>query len=68
MSVFKGSWYRNGVRLARTDLIVIRAEGDKHSLTAKNLTVDDAAEFSFNAEECQTSANIVVKGKLKFCI
>uniref|UniRef100_H2YLF7 Uncharacterized protein n=1 Tax=Ciona savignyi TaxID=51511 RepID=H2YLF7_CIOSA len=56
-----GSWFRNGVKLARTDLIVIRAEAEKHTLVVKNLTVDDAAEFEFTCDGCQSVANVIVK-------
>ena len=67
-SLLTGSWFRNGVKLSRSESIVIRVVGETHTLIAKNLTVDDNnAEFSFSADGCQSSAVVTVKGKLVRC-
>ena len=53
------------MKLSRSECIVIRTEGAAHTLTVKNLTVDDNdAEFSFSANGCQSSAVVTVKGDL----
>jgi len=64
-----GSWFRNGVKLSRSESTAIRTDGKTHTLVMKNLTADDNnAEFSFSADGCQSSAVLTVKGKLlTFC-
>lgn len=59
--LFLGSWYRNGVKLSRSDSVKIRAEDTKHILIISDVTPDEAAEFAFVAAELKTAAQLTVK-------
>lgn len=59
--LFLGSWYRNGVKLSRSDSVKIRAEDTKHLLIISDVTPDEAAEFAFVAADLKTTAQLTVK-------
>ena len=59
---FIGSWFKDGVKLVRSEDLLIRVDQTEHVLMMKSLSVDESAEVTFVAEGCQSIANLFVKG------
>ncbi|XP_062424696.1 obscurin isoform X3 [Rhea pennata] len=55
------TWHRNGVKIEASKKYVISQKDSNHSLTITDLTVEDAAEISANAEGVESSANLKVR-------
>ncbi|ESO03551.1 hypothetical protein HELRODRAFT_191869 [Helobdella robusta] len=54
------TWYRNDEEIKPSDKFVITEEGGKATLTIKDLTLDDASEFSCKIGDRSTSAKLQV--------
>lgn len=57
------TWFRNGVKIEASKKYVISQKDTNHSLTITDLTLEDAAEISANAEGVESTANLRVRGK-----
>ncbi len=58
-------WLRNGKKIPKSDKnVTISAEGPKHSLTLKDVKVDDSAEFTAKVGDVSTAAKLTVQGQL----
>uniref|UniRef100_A0A672TQ42 Obscurin n=1 Tax=Strigops habroptila TaxID=2489341 RepID=A0A672TQ42_STRHB len=54
-------WIRNGVKIEASKKYVISQKDANHSLTITDLTLEDAAEISANAEGVESTANLRVR-------
>lgn len=61
------TWLRNGVKIEASKKYVISHKDTNHSLTITDLTLEDAAEISANAEGVKSTANLRVRGKRWSC-
>ncbi|XP_074841400.1 obscurin isoform X2 [Carettochelys insculpta] len=55
------TWHRNGVKIEASKKYVISQKGTSHSLTITDLTLEDAAEISANAEGVESKASLTVR-------
>ncbi|XP_010016327.1 PREDICTED: obscurin-like, partial [Nestor notabilis] len=55
------TWLRNGVKIEASKKCVISQKDANHSLTITDLTLEDAAEISANAEGVKSTANLRVR-------
>uniref|UniRef100_A0A8B9MBB1 Obscurin, cytoskeletal calmodulin and titin-interacting RhoGEF n=1 Tax=Accipiter nisus TaxID=211598 RepID=A0A8B9MBB1_9AVES len=55
------TWLRNGVKIEASKKYVISHTDTNHSLTITDLTLEDAAEISANAEGVKSTANLRVR-------
>ncbi|PKK31946.1 obscurin, cytoskeletal calmodulin and titin-interacting RhoGEF, transcript variant X6 [Columba livia] len=55
------TWFRNGVKIEASKKYVISQKDTNHSLTITDLTLEDAAEISANAEGVESKANLRVR-------
>uniref|UniRef100_A0A8V1A4K7 non-specific serine/threonine protein kinase n=1 Tax=Gallus gallus TaxID=9031 RepID=A0A8V1A4K7_CHICK len=55
------TWFRNGVKIEASKKYVISQKDTNHSLTITDLTLEDAAEISANAEGVESTANLRVR-------
>ncbi|XP_035173164.1 obscurin isoform X6 [Oxyura jamaicensis] len=55
------TWLRNGVKIEASKKYVISQKDTNHSLTITDLTLEDAAEISANAEGVESTANLRVR-------
>uniref|UniRef100_A0A8C4UI32 Obscurin n=1 Tax=Falco tinnunculus TaxID=100819 RepID=A0A8C4UI32_FALTI len=55
------TWLRNGVKIEASKKYVISQKDTSHSLTITDLTLEDAAEISANAEGVESKANLRVR-------
>ncbi|XP_021244944.1 obscurin isoform X10 [Numida meleagris] len=55
------TWFRNGVKIEASKKYVISQKDTEHSLTITDLTLEDAAEISANAEGVESTANLRVR-------
>ncbi|XP_010295196.1 PREDICTED: obscurin-like, partial [Phaethon lepturus] len=55
------TWLRNGVKIEASKKYVISQKDTSHSLTITDLTLEDAAEISANAEGVESTANLRVR-------
>lgn len=61
------TWLRNGVKIEASKKYVISQKDTNHSLTITDLTLEDAAEISANAEGVESTANLRVRGRRRQC-
>ena len=58
------TWLRNDEELSPDDArFEIKKEGKKHTLIIKNITLEDAANFSFKVGDFTSEAKLEVTGK-----
>ncbi|XP_074757193.1 obscurin isoform X8 [Athene noctua] len=55
------TWFRNGVKIEGSKKYVISQKDTNHSLTITDLTLEDAAEISANAENVESKASLRVR-------
>uniref|UniRef100_A0A8C0EE14 Obscurin n=1 Tax=Bubo bubo TaxID=30461 RepID=A0A8C0EE14_BUBBB len=55
------TWLRNGVKIEGSKKYVISQKDTNHSLTITDLTLEDAAEISANAENVESTASLRVR-------
>ncbi|XP_053913944.1 obscurin isoform X11 [Cuculus canorus] len=55
------TWLRNGVKIEASKKYAISQKDTNHSLTITDLTLEDAAEISANAEGVESTANLRVR-------
>uniref|UniRef100_A0A8C3F8R5 Obscurin, cytoskeletal calmodulin and titin-interacting RhoGEF n=1 Tax=Chrysemys picta bellii TaxID=8478 RepID=A0A8C3F8R5_CHRPI len=55
------TWHRNGVKIEASKKHVISQKDTNHSLTITDLTLEDAAEISANAEGVESKATLTVR-------
>ncbi|KAG6929398.1 obscurin, cytoskeletal calmodulin and titin-interacting RhoGEF, partial [Chelydra serpentina] len=55
------TWYRNGVKIEASKKHVISQKDTSHSFTITDLTMEDAAEISANAEGVESKATLTVR-------
>ncbi|XP_009082964.1 PREDICTED: obscurin, partial [Acanthisitta chloris] len=55
------TWFRNGVKIEASKKYVISQKDTNHSLTITDLTLEDTAEISANAEGVESTANLRVR-------
>uniref|UniRef100_A0A8D2PD00 Obscurin n=1 Tax=Zosterops lateralis melanops TaxID=1220523 RepID=A0A8D2PD00_ZOSLA len=60
------TWLRNGAKIEASKKYVISQKDTNHSLTITDLTLEDAAEITANAEGVESTANLRVRGKRNF--
>ncbi|XP_041423263.1 obscurin isoform X2 [Xenopus laevis] len=57
------TWYRNGVKIESNKKYTINKKGTNHSLTIKELVLQDAGEIMAESEGIQTKASLKVREK-----
>ncbi|KAG9472588.1 hypothetical protein GDO78_018425 [Eleutherodactylus coqui] len=55
------TWYRNGAKIEKSNKYKFSKKGAVHSLSISNLTLQDAAEITADAEGVKTIANLKVR-------
>lgn len=59
----EGVWQKDGIRVKPNNQWRVSTNGQVHSLTLSNLTLEDTCSIVFSAEGVRTSARLAVRGK-----
>lgn len=57
------TWYKNGIKIEPNEKYIISCERTNHSLTIKNLIIQDTCDISAQAENVKTAASLQVQGE-----
>lgn len=55
-------WFKDNEKLEPSDKYIMKKDGRKHSLTIKNATIEDRAEYTINLKDGKSSAPLFVEG------
>ena len=59
------TWFKDGVEIAPSDLVVASVDGKVHTLTLRNTSPDQAAQYTVKMKGKESSAPLTVQGLLE---
>lgn len=59
----EGTWLKDGNRLKSNNHCRMTTNGNVHSLTIANLSLEDTGTYTFSTENAKSAARLTVKGK-----
>lgn len=58
------SWYHATTKLAQTNLVVMKSDGTRHTLTLKDVKAENSGEYVFVADDASSSVVLTIPGEV----